>query len=111
MREWAAGFYLSKSWRQTRAAYLAANPLCERCERAGCVRPAEMVHHRRHITRTTINDTRITLDWANLESLCNDCHNKEHHTTERIGRYTINADGSISPPSPPKSSRGSNRAG
>jgi hypothetical protein len=39
---------------------------------------ARVVHHRRHITPQNIGDPAITLDWANLEALCLDCHNTEH---------------------------------
>ena len=49
------------------------NYQCERCDD-----PAQMVHHRTHITPENINDPNVTLDWANLESLCMDCHNAEH---------------------------------
>ena len=46
------------------------------CERCGGV--ARIVHHRQYITPQNINDPAITLNWANLEALCIDCHNAEH---------------------------------
>ena len=47
-----------------------------------CGRPARIVHHRRYITPQNIHDPSVTLDWANLEALCQECHNKEHSPTE-----------------------------
>lgn len=49
------------------------NGICERCGA-----PARIVHHREYITPENINDPDITLNWDNLEALCQDCHNKEH---------------------------------
>lgn len=52
------------------------NGICERCGA-----PARIVHHRKYITRANINNPAITLNWDNLEALCQDCHNKEHFVT------------------------------
>ena len=49
---------------------------CYVCERCG--RPARIVHHKNYITPQNIHDPYVTLDWANLEALCIDCHNAEH---------------------------------
>lgn len=40
----------------------------------------------------------ITLCWDNLEALCQDCHNKEHHKQERHKRYQFDENGGILPP-------------
>lgn len=41
----------------------------------------------------------ITLCWDNLEALCQDCHNKEHHAKNvRAKRYAFTADGELIPP-------------
>lgn len=67
-------FYRSKAWERTRAAYMEqAHHICERCGR-----PAKIVHHKRHIDAENVNDATVTLDFANLEALCQDCHNREH---------------------------------
>lgn len=67
-------FYRSKAWKRTRAAYLEkVHRICERCGK-----PAVIVHHKRHITAGNVGDQSVTLDFANLEALCMDCHNKEH---------------------------------
>lgn len=94
MKAWAKRFYLSAAWIHTRAAYLMAHDyLCERCGE-----PARIVHHKRYITRNNIDDTDITLSWNNLEALCQDCHNKEHHKRASTLRYRFDAEGNISPP-------------
>lgn len=94
MKAWARGFYLSAAWENARAAYLMSRDyICERCGE-----PAKVAHHKRHITRGNINDTGVTLDWGNLEALCQDCHNKEHHKRTPQLRYGFDADGRILPP-------------
>lgn len=96
MKPWAAGFYGSKAWEDTRKAYLITQHyLCERCQE-----PAKIVHHKRYITKSNINDTSITLNWDNLEALCQDCHNKEHHKAESTQRYSFDSDGNMVPISP-----------
>lgn len=73
-KDYAKGFYNSKAWRDTEAAYMTSqNYVCERC---GSV--ARIVHHKTYITPQNINDPSITLDWTNLEALCMDCHTAEH---------------------------------
>lgn len=72
---WARWFYRSKGWRACRAAFLDSKHwLCERCHA-----PAVIAHHKVWLTRKNITDPGITLGWWNLEALCKDCHNKEHH--------------------------------
>ena len=73
-KDYARGFYNSFAWRRTQAAYMASR--CYVCERCG--RPARIVHHKNYITPQNIHDPYVTLDWANLEALCIDCHNAEH---------------------------------
>jgi 5-methylcytosine-specific restriction enzyme A len=55
------------SWRRDRNRYIAAHPLCERCQA-----PAVDVHHRdgRHPSEPEANA------WSNLESLCRSCHRR-----------------------------------
>ncbi len=94
MKAWARSFYLSAAWEGTRAAYLMSQDyICERCGE-----PAKVVHHKRRITRDNINDAGITLNWDNLEALCQDCHNKEHHKRKPTLRYRFGADGELLPP-------------
>jgi len=106
MKAWARNFYLSAAWEDTRAAYLMSQDyMCERCGE-----PAKIVHHKHYITSENINDTNITLCWDNLEALCQDCHNKEHHSNNLNKRYAFDVDGNVLPIPPINSIQGkSNR--
>lgn len=51
------------------------------------------------LTPKNIHEQSITLCWDNLEALCQDCHNKEHHAKNvRAKRYAFTADGELIPP-------------
>ncbi len=77
-KEWAMSFYRSKAWVSCRISYmLSQNYICERCGDA-----AKICHHKTHLTPDNIDDPNITLNWEQLESLCQDCHNIEHHKTK-----------------------------
>lgn len=79
MKEYAKGFYQSAAWKRTRQTVIKrANGLCERCKAAGLYVPGVIVHHKEYITPNNVHDASVTLDPANLEYLCEDCHNKEH---------------------------------
>lgn len=94
MKAWAKSFYLSAAWENTRAAYLMSQDyICVRCGE-----PAKIVHHKRYLTRENINDTSVALCWDNLEALCQDCHNKEHHKQEKQRRYRFDENGDMLPP-------------
>lgn len=93
MKDYAKKFYLSAAWKRTRDAYVRYRcGICERCGAAG-----DIVHHKTYITPANINDPRVTLNFANLELLCQDCHNKEHFR-RATARYRIGADGTVLPP-------------
>ncbi len=78
MKDYARSFYTSKLWKSTQAAYMVGQHyICERC---GIM--ARVVHHKKYITPQNIHDPAVTLDWANLEALCMDCHNAEHGSAE-----------------------------
>ena len=51
------------------------------CERCGD--PATICHHRKHLDGMNVNDPSIALSFDNLEALCQDCHNKEHFSSDR----------------------------
>lgn len=77
-KEWAIAFYKSKAWQDCRDAYFVCRyGLCERCGR-----PGKIVHHKMCLTPQNINDPDITLNWSNLELVCQDCHNEEHHCAD-----------------------------
>lgn len=91
MKDWAEAFYLSDVWRDTRDAYLLSRQnICERCGE-----PAKICHHKTWLTKNNINDVYITLSWDNLEALCQECHNKEHHKKKSALRYSFDADGNL----------------
>lgn len=74
MKAWAKDFYTSPAWKKCRKSFLISKyNMCERC---GGV--ALIVHHKIYLTPDNVNDSSITLNWNNLEALCQDCHNKEH---------------------------------
>ena len=45
----------------------------------GRLRPGKIVHHTCYLTQENINDPMVSLNFENLEYLCQDCHNEEHH--------------------------------
>lgn len=79
-KEWAKGFYDSRAWQDCRAAYiLHKHGLCERCDSPGII-----VHHKEELSPFNIDDPEVTLNWDNLELLCQDCHNKVHHGSGEV---------------------------
>lgn len=99
MKPWAERFYNSDAWRACRDSFLKSKGyLCERCSTPDDPHIAKIAHHKTYLTAQNVNDPRISLSWENLEALCQDCHNKEHHRAERAKRYTFDAEGNILPP-------------
>lgn len=94
MKGWASGFYLSRSWRNTRDAYMASqHHLCERCPNA-----AEIVHHRVYVTKHNVDNPSITLAWDNLEALCRACHEREHRGAPAVAQGMRIVGGRVCPP-------------
>lgn len=73
-KDYSRAFYASSKWRKAQTAYMTSQHYT--CERCGEI--ARIVHHKKYITPANINDPEVTLNWDNLEALCQDCHNKEH---------------------------------
>jgi 5-methylcytosine-specific restriction protein A len=71
-RDPASGKRYGRAWRQIRAAFLSANPLCEICKREGKLTPADTVHHKKKLADGGNNY------WGNLQSLCHSCHSRLH---------------------------------
>ncbi len=65
-------FYQCQAWRRCRHAYLAEHPLCVECEKRGEIVPARVVDH-----ILPINEGGARFDFANLQGLCDKCHNKK----------------------------------
>ena len=78
MRSTDQKFYNSKRWRAERDIYRKDHPFCERCLAKGIYRPTDIVHHKEYLDDIKSKDSKIALNSENLESLCQDCHNKEH---------------------------------
>lgn len=101
MKPWAERFYNSDAWHDCRDAFLQSKGyLCERCSTPDDPTVAKVAHHKTYLTQRNINDPYIALSWDNLEALCQDCHNKEHHRKPST-RYTFDAAGNLLPVSPP----------
>lgn len=77
--QFANAFYGSSEWRKCRAAFRRAKGgLCERCAAAGRITPGTEVHHKIRLTPDNLGDPEVTLNWQNLELLCETCHEEEH---------------------------------
>lgn len=95
MRDFAKDFYHSQAWRDCSAKYKASvGGLCEHCLANGFVVPAEIVHHKIHLTPDNITDPDITLSFGNLEALCRKCHGDKHKRIKK--RYTVDENGRVS---------------
>lgn len=82
MREFAKAFYRSKEWLAVRSYVLMRDRyLCTRCGA-----PADVVHHKVRLTPENLYDQKVSLDPENLESLCSDCHYREHRGEHGGGR-------------------------
>ena len=96
VQEYAEQFYKSQAWRDCRRAYLKSRGgLCERCLAKGFYNPAEIIHHKVHLTPENITDPAVSLSWDNLEALCRRCHGREHERIHR--RWSVDELGRISP--------------
>lgn len=92
-KEFAKEFYQSDAWKRARTSYIKYRcGLCERCGGAGVI-----VHHKKYLTTSNINDPKVTLSFRNLELLCMDCHNKEH-LAKKNTRYSFDEYGNMLPP-------------
>lgn len=70
--------------------------MCERCFKRGELTPAKVVHHIEHITPENVNDPHVTLRYANLQRLCQDCH-AAVHSGEQEPRVTFDENGNVVP--------------
>lgn len=74
-QEWAKSFYKSIKWLRCRNAYIqqriiADGGLCEECHNE----PGYIVHHKIALTASNILNPEVSLNVANLEYVCKDCH-------------------------------------
>lgn len=95
MRSVSFPFYKTKEWKKCRAAYLhTVGGLCELCMNRGIIKPADIVHHKIHLTDDTARDPEIALNFDNLQAVCIDCHNELHFRKAAKKRYEI-IDGNV----------------
>jgi len=71
-RDRETGKRYGRPWKQIRAAFITAHPLCEVCWSAGRLTPATLVHHKVKLTDGGTNA------WENLMALCMRCHSSIH---------------------------------
>jgi len=71
-RDRETGKRYGRSWKQIRAAFLLAHPLCEHCREDGRLTPATLVHHKVKLADGGANN------WDNLLALCGECHSRLH---------------------------------
>lgn len=75
-RKFAKSFYNSKAWKECQKAFKAYKlGICERCGSAS----GTEVHHKIKLTEDNINDPQVTLNFDNLELLCQTCHAQHHN--------------------------------
>ena len=84
-------FYDSRAWKETRKyIWLKQNLLCARCGKPVYVdgisdylpkekRRTGIVHHKIYLDNINVYDPNITLNEDNLEGICKECHELEHH--------------------------------
>lgn len=61
--------------------------------RSGTYNPAYIVHHKEYVTDKNYEDDNVFFNINNLESLCLDCHNKEHFADEE--EYIFDNEGNL----------------
>lgn len=71
-------------WQKARASYLAANPVCCRCETNGRIVAATVVNHR----VPHKGDRKLFWDRKNWEPVCKPCHDGTIQREERSGFVT-----------------------
>lgn len=107
MEEWRdrqQRFYRSMAWRRVQrmcmeriieTPYGICAPLmCERCHERGVVRPADLVHHKTHVSPSNVDDPSVTLNPDNLMRVCRECHDALHGRGEPP-RATFDAHGNV----------------
>lgn len=107
-RDFARAFYRSKAWEKARSSYmrkevramdgrLCPPGMCERCFERGILHPAEIVHHRTHLTPENITDPMIATAHSNLMRVCRDCHAELHYPDGYVPRVAFDENGRVIP--------------
>lgn len=62
----------------------------------GIVKKADHVHHKIYLDAKSYADPMISLNYDNLEALCFDCHQREHHRNADVrSDLYFDADGNL----------------
>lgn len=85
--------YKSKKWEKLRLLKKNISPFCERCLQEGIYTPGKIVHHKEYITDLNYEDDMVFFNIENLETLCQECHNKEHFGEK--SKYIFDDNGDI----------------
>lgn len=101
--QFALRFYSSEAWKKCRSEFKKSKGrLCECCLARGIINAGSkdnplQVHHKVKLTPENINDPEITLNWDNLELLCQQCHIERHADEDRqsAGRWKIGENGEV----------------
>lgn len=84
-------FYNSKAWKTVRKnVWIRQQLLCARCYKPVYVdgisrwlpkdkRRTGIVHHKIYLDNINVSDPNVTLNPDNLEGICKECHELEHH--------------------------------
>lgn len=101
-------FYNSKVWKDVKKSiWLKQNLLCNRCHKPVYVdgisewipkeqRRTGIVHHIEYLNDSNIYDDNVTINEDNLEGICKDCHEKEHHQDVAIRKeYKFDIQGNL----------------
>ena len=94
-KDFAKAFYKSALWRDTREYILKR----DRFKCVDCGLLATEVHHIKELTPDNINDEKVSVNPANLVSLCYDCHRKRHrkHNNSCGNDYVFDSNGNVLP--------------
>lgn len=76
-------FYKSKEWEKFRNivindSIIDGHVRCAHCGKSIVARYDTIVHHKQELNEANVNDYNISLNPANVEVICFNCHNKEH---------------------------------
>lgn len=76
-KEWAKSFYNSKAWQQCKSSYISKRIMIDGgvCEECGSSQ-GYIVHHKKILTQSNINNPDIALNHKYLQYVCKECHDK-----------------------------------
>lgn len=81
-------FYASSQWQKLRLALIAERgPICQQCGKT-IANPYDLIaHHKIELTVENVHDASVSLNPDNVELICHDCHDREHHRFAHQGEH------------------------